>query len=142
MKSIQLVLRHRCRTFVGHAFIVDDGADERLVDDKHSCIFLVAAQVDSAIARIRFNRTFHQSISLSVCCQCEALVEDDAEQLHRLLKKLDRDVIDLQDDFICRDVFASREEDIDCLVDQDLEAPFFEEFYRLRWVPLDASGQD
>ena len=58
-----------------------------------------------------------------------------------VFEKLDRDVIDLQDDFICRDVFASREQDLDCLVDQDLEAPLFEEFYRLRWVPLDASGK-
>ena len=74
-----------------------------------------------------------------MCCPCETLVEDDAEELHRLLE-LDHDVIDLQDD-ICRDVFASSEVDGDRLVDRELEALFFEEFCRLRWVPLDVSGQ-
>ena len=59
---------------------------------------------------------------VDVGCPCEVLVEDDAEEL---------DVIDLQDD-MCRDVFASREEDGDCLVDGDLKDPFFEEFFRLR----------
>ena len=57
-----------------------------------------------------------------MCCLCEALVEDDAEELHRLLD-LDRDVIDLQDD-ICRNVLASSEENGDRLVDRDLEASF------------------
>ena len=65
-----------------------------------------------------------------MCCPCEALVEDDSEELHRLLD-LDRDVIDLQDD-ICRDVLASSEENGDRLVDRDLEALFFEEFCRFR----------
>ena len=65
-----------------------------------------------------------------MCCPCQVLVEDDAEELHRLLE-LDHDVVDLQDD-ICRDVLASREEDGDRLVDRDLETPFFEEFSRLR----------
>ena len=32
---------------------------------------------------------------VDVCCPREALVEDDAKELHRLLE-LDRDVIDLQ----------------------------------------------
>ena len=31
---------------------------------------------------------------VDVCCSCEALVEDDAEELHCLLKH-DRDVVDL-----------------------------------------------
>ena len=48
------------------------------------------------------------------CCPFEALVEDNAEELHRLLK-LDRVVIDLLDE-ICGDMFASREKDGDCLV--------------------------
>ena len=47
-------------------------------------------------------------------CPCEALVEDDAEELHCLLD-LVRDVIDLQDD-ICRDVLASSEENDERLV--------------------------
>ena len=62
-----------------------------------------------------------------MCCLCEALVEDDAEELHRLLD-LDRDVIDLQDD-ICRDVLASSEVNGDRLVERDLEAPFFEKMW-------------
>ena len=40
---------------------------------------------------------------------CEALIEDEADELHRLLE-LDRDDIDLREDFICQDVLASREE--------------------------------
>ena len=36
-----------------------------------------------------------------MCCPCEALVEDDAEELHRLLD-LDRDVIDLEDDILVK----------------------------------------
>ena len=63
-----------------------------------------------------------------MCCPCYALVEDDAEELHRLLD-LDRDVIDIQVD-ICRAVLASSEENGDRLVDRDLEASFFEEFCR------------
>ena len=51
---------------------------------------------------------------VDVCCPCEALVEDDAEERHRLLD-LDCDDIDLQDD-ICRDVLASSEEDGDRLL--------------------------
>ena len=122
MKSIQLVLRLRCRSVVGHAFVVDDGPDESLADDK---------QDSSGRSPSRFSeralefQTDFASVGnvVNVCCPCGALVEDDAEKLHRLLEKLDRDVIDLQDDFIGRDVFASREEDSDCLVDRDLEAP-------------------
>ena len=49
-----------------------------------------------------------------VCCPCEALVEDDAEELHHLLD-LDCDDINLQDD-IYRDVLASSEEDGDRLL--------------------------
>ena len=56
---------------------------------------------------------------VDVCCPCEALVEDDAEKLHRPLHR-DRDVIDFQDD-ICRAVLASSEENGDRLVDGDLE---------------------
>ena len=63
-------------------------------------------------------------------CPCEALVEDDAEELHRLLE-LDRDVVYLQDD-IWRDVLASEEEDGERVVDRYFETPFFEEFCRLR----------
>ena len=65
-----------------------------------------------------------------MCCPCETLVEDDVEELLRFLD-LDRDVIDLQDDN-CRDVLAYSEENGDHLVDRDLEAPFFTEFFRLR----------
>ena len=104
MKSIQLVLRLRCRTVIGHASVVVDGTDESLADDKQDA---------SGRSPSRFSNRAHEvlqdftsaDIVVNVCCPCETLVEDDAEDL---LEKLDRDVIDLQDDFICRDVFASR----------------------------------
>ena len=129
MKSVQLLLRFRCRTVVGHASVVDDGSDECLVDDKQDA---------SGCSPCRSGYRAHEVQSylasvddlVDVCCPCEALVEDDAEKLHRLLD-IDRDVIDLQDD-ICQDVLASSEENGDRLVDRDLEAPFFEEFCRLR----------
>ena len=115
-----LLLRVRCRTFEGHASVVDDGSDECLVDDEQDA---------SGRSPCRFGYRAHEVQSdfalvddvVDVCCPCEALVEDDAGELHRLLE-LNRDVVDLQDD-ICRDVLASGEEDGD--VDRDLETPFF-----------------
>ena len=140
MKLIQLVVRLRCRTVIGHASVVDDGPDESLVDDKQDASGRSSSRFSDRAHEVQQGFASADNV-VKVCCPCEALVEDDAEELHRLLEKLDRDVIDLQDDFICRDLFASREEDFNCLVDRDLEAPFFEELCRLRWVPLNVSGQ-
>ena len=140
MKSILLVLRLLCRTVIGHASVVDDGPDESLVDDKQDASGHSPSRFSDRAHVVQQDFASTDNV-VNVYCPCEALVEDDAEELHRLLEKLDRDVIDLQDDVICRDVFASREEDFNCLVDRDLEAPFFEEFCRHRWVPLDVSGQ-
>ena len=116
MKSIQLVLRLRCRTVVGHESVVDDGPDESVVDDKQCASGRSPSRFSDRAHEVQPNFSSVDSV-VNVCCPCEALVEDDAEELHRLLEKLDRDVIDLPDDFSCQDVFASREEDFDCLVD-------------------------
>ena len=97
-------LRVRCRTVVGHASVVHDESYECLVDDEQDA---------SGRTQCRSGYCAHEAQSdfasvddvVDVCCPCEALVEDDAEELHRLLE-LNRDVADLQDD-ICRDVLAS-----------------------------------
>ena len=89
MKLIQLVLRLRCSSVIGHASVVDDGPDESLVDDK---------QYASGRSPSRFSDRAHdvqQDLAsadnvVNVCCPCEALVEDGAEELHRLLEKRDR----------------------------------------------------
>ena len=107
MKSIQLVLRLRCRTVIGHASVVVDGPDESLADDKQDASGRSPSRFSDRAHEVQQDFT-SADIVVNVCCPCEALVEDYAEELHRLLDKLDRAVIDLQDDFICRDVFASR----------------------------------
>ena len=104
MKSIQFLLRARCRTVVGHASVVDDGSYECLVDDEQDA---------SGRTPCRSGYRAHEAQSdlasvddvVDVCYPCEALVEDEAEELHRFLE-LNRDVVDLQDD-INRDVLAS-----------------------------------
>ena len=109
LEVVQLLLRFRCRIVVGHASVVDDGSDECLVDDKQD-----ASERSPCRSGYRPHevQSYLPSVDdvVEVCCLCEALVEDDAEELHRLLD-LDRDVIDLQDD-ICRDVLASSEENL------------------------------
>ena len=131
MKPVQLLLRLCCRTVVGRASVVDDGSDECLVDDNY---YTFGRSPSRSCYRAHEDQSDCASVNdvVDVCCSCQAPVEDDAVELRcRCLLQLDHDVIDLQAD-ICRDVFASREEDGDCLVDRDLEAPFSEEFCRLR----------
>ena len=129
MKPVQLLLRLWCRTVVDHASVVDDGSDESLVDDNY---YTFRRSPSRSCYRAHEDQSDCASVNdlVDVCCSCQAPVEDDVVEL-RCLLLLDHDVIDLQDD-ICRDVFASREEDGDYLVDRDLEAPFSEEFCRLR----------
>ena len=104
MKSIQLLLRVHCRTVVGHASVVDDGSDECLVDDEEDASGLSPCRSGYRAHQVQSDFASADDV-VDVCCLCEALVEDDAEELHRLLE-LNRGVADLQDD-ICRDVLAS-----------------------------------
>ena len=91
MKSIQLVLRLRCLTVIGHASVVDDGPDESLVDDKLDASGRSPSRFSDRAHEVEQDFASADNV-VNVCCPCEALVEDDAEKLHRLLEKLDRDV--------------------------------------------------
>ena len=103
MKPIQLLLRVRCCTIAGHASVVDDGSDDCFVDDKQDAFGRSPCRSGSRAHEVQSDFASVGDV-VDVGCPREATVEDDADEFHRLLK-LDRDVIDLQDD-ICRDVFA------------------------------------
>ena len=76
---------------IGHASVVDDGSDECRVDDEQD-----ASGRSPCRSGYRENEVQSDFASVDdvvdVCCPCEALVEDDAEELHRLLE-LDRDLL-------------------------------------------------
>ena len=80
--SIQLVLRHRCHTVVGHASVVDDGPDESLVDDKQDASGRSPSRFNDRAHEVQLDFASVYNV-VNVCCPCETLVEDDAEELHR-----------------------------------------------------------
>ena len=84
MKLIQLLLRIRCRTVVGLSSVVDDGSDECLVDDKQDTSGLSLCQSGYRAHEVQSDFASVDDV-VDVCCPCEALVEDDAEELYRLL---------------------------------------------------------
>ena len=100
--------RRCCGTVVGHASVVDDEPDECLVDDQQDAFGLSPSRSSYCAHEVQPHFASVDDV-VDACCPCEALVEDDAEELHRLLE-LDRDDIELREDFICKDVLASREE--------------------------------
>ena len=93
---------------VSHASVVDDGPDECLVDDQQDAFGLSPSRSTYCAHEVQPDFA-SVDVVVDACCPCEALIEDDTEELNRLLE-LDRNDIDLREDCICRDVLASREE--------------------------------